>query len=470
MTVSNATAYPGWLDRKDMESSAWQVQEGAPIRGDAWTDIDGKRMRVPMGDDELSRAVRFHEMVHAKVSPSRLIIPDWMREVDPGLVAACEEVRVNILAKHAGADVDKLEDGSEKRNADLLVRSKNTAGLTNLIVSTFGTKVNNTVMRSIKKTAKELNLPAVTELAMSVRKTLMDHTKWVRKGHESYFSRYADTTEKEVTEDGKEVTMPRGYEHTLSLAQALSRFSKQSAELPKWLDPKPGDKTGPEVSIGSDGAKFAVPIVDKLSLTERIAGRMGRKRIATDIGTNPRRIARVLTDPDRRIFDRRARGLGGVVLIDQSGSMRLDTDDIWSIIKAAPGCTIIGYSHAPGSSDVPNIWVMAENGRVVKTVPSGNGGNGVDGPALLFGISKRKKGEPFVWVCDGHVTNAHDNQFAKLDEQCVKLVAKHNIHMTPDVDGAVKALKSIDRGDKLETTFTGPLRTTVARLNRKEAA
>ena len=470
MTVSNATAYPGWLDRNDMESAPWNMQEGAPIRGDAWTDIDGKRMRVPMGDDELSRAVRFHEMVHAKVSPSKLVIPDWMSSVDPGLIAACEEVRVNILAKHAGANVDKLEDGSEKRNAELLVRGKSTSGLVNLIVSTFGTKVNGTVMRAIKATAKELDMPAVAELAKSVRKVLMDETKWIRSGQEHYINRYASTEEYKITEHGEEVAIPYGYKYTLDLARAIGRYADQPIELPKWLDPKPGDKTGPEVSIGGDGAKFAVPIVAKLSLTERIAGRMGRKRIATDIGSNPRRINRMLTDPERRIFDRRARGLGGVVLSDQSGSMRLDTDDIWNIIKAAPGCTIIGYSHCPGSSDIPNIWVMAENGRVVKEVPEGNGGNGVDGPALLFGISKRNKGEPFVWVCDGHVTNAHDNQFAKLDEQCVKLVAKHNIHMTPDVEGAVKALKSIDRGDKLETTFTGPLRAVVARLNRKDAA
>lgn len=467
MTVSSS-AYPGWLDREDMEPTTWAVQQGSPIRGDAWTDIDGKRMRVPLGNDELSRAVRFHEMVHAKVSPSRLIIPDWMDEIDPSLVAACEEVRVNILAKQAGANVDELQDGSEKRSAEILVRSKNINGLVNLIVSTFGTKVNGTVMRTINKTAKEMGQPLIADLAKSVRKTLTNNTKWIR----SYptkrdISRYASTDKDSVTENNESVNIPNGYKFTLELARELNRYSKRQTEMPNWMPPVEHEDA---VSIGDTQGNFAVPIVAKLPLTERIAGRMGRKRIATDIGTNPRRINRMLTDPERRVFDRRARGLGGVVLIDQSGSMSLGTEDLWAIINSAPGCTIIGYSHQPGSSEIPNIWVMAENGKVVKEVQSGNGGNGVDGPAVLFALSKRKKNEPFVWVCDGCVTDAHDACHTVLNEQCAKLVAKHNIHMVDDVESAVKALKNIDRGDKLETRFTGQLKETAARLSRAKVA
>lgn len=459
MPVSNA--YPGWLEREDIPSDQWSIQEGSPIRGDAWTDIDGKRMRVPLGNDELSRAVRFHEMVHAKVSPPRLVIPDAYSHLDPALVAACEEVRVNILAKHAGANVDMLEDGSEKRSAEIAVRSKNSSAIVNLMVSTYGTKVNNSVLRTIKKIAKEIGAPQCAELAVNVKQILVNSTRWVRNNPD-HIRNYGSTEPHPMMINGEEAAIPSGYHHTLSLARELSGSGKQLLEMPEWM---PGEEEGGDtMPVGASGQAFAIPIIKTLSLTERVAGRMGRKRIATDIGANPRRINRMLTDPERRIFDRRTRGLGGVVVIDQSGSMHLDTNEIWEIIQAAPGCTIIGYSHAPHSKDVPNIWVMAENGRVVKDVPRGNGGNGVDGPALLFGLSKRKKGEPFVWVCDGHVTGNGDDVHDSLTDACVRLVAKNNIHMTPDVMGAITALKNIDRGDKLPTTYTGPMRAYASRL------
>jgi hypothetical protein len=91
-------------------------------------------------------------------------------------------------------------------------------------------------------------------------------------------------------------------------------------------------------------------------------------------------------------------------------------------------------------------------------VPGGNGGNGVDGPAIRFAASKRRKGEPFIWVCDGIVTDGvHDTTYDNLDLECVRLVRKHGIHMVENVRGAVDALKQVANGSRLPTTFTGSL-------------
>jgi hypothetical protein len=253
--------------------------------------------------------------------------------------------------------------------------------------------------------------------------------------------------------DNTETDIPAGYSYTMALAHEISRLMVSHA------DPESGEvPDNPGVPADGGRGQFAVPIVKKLPLTERVAGRLGRKRIATNVGRDPRRINRMLTDPERRVFDKRARNIGGVIVIDQSGSMRLTHDDIWRIIHSSPGCTIIGYSHESRSTGVPNIWVMAERGRVAKTVPSGNGGNGVDGPALLYGLSKRRGREPFIWVCDGYVTDSHDDHHNNLAKVCVNLVNRHGIHMVPDVEGAIDALKRVGSGETLKTNLVGMLK------------
>ena len=207
---------------------------------------------------------------------------------------------------------------------------------------------------------------------------------------------------------------------------------------------------------------FAPLSLQHLPKPERVAGRMGRKRSATNIGVNPRRIHRYLVDPERRIFDRRIKGIGGVVLIDQSGSMALNDKDIWDIINASPGCTIIGYSHSSHSKY--NCWVLAEDGKVVSEVREGNGGNGVDGPALLYAIKRRKKGDPLIWVCDGYVTGRGDEHTYELAAWCAKVVANHKVHMVEDVPEAVEALKQVRDGRKLPMRMVGAVQSAGHRL------
>jgi hypothetical protein len=245
---------------------------------------------------------------------------------------------------------------------------------------------------------------------------------------------------------------------TVPIARLLESLLK-----PEGNDGTPdefGNEEIPDVkNIAKSGAgAFARLIELELPKPRAVDGNLGRKRVATNIGRNPRRIGRMLTDPERRIFDRRAKGRGGVVLIDQSGSMRLETENLWEIIEEAPGCVIIGYSHRTGSEEIPNVWVMAERGKVVEKVPAGNGGNGVDGPAIRFAQAKRKQGEPFIWVCDGYVTDGKgDNNFANLTDECANLVIKHSIHQVNDVEGAIKALKQVKHGKRLKANAVGEI-------------
>src|ERR1019366_7928190 len=99
------------------------------------------------------------------------------------------------------------------------------------------------------------------------------------------------------------------------------------------------------------------------------------------------------------------------------------------------------YSHRPGDlGATPNVWVLAERGRVATHCPSGNVGNGVDGPVLRWALSQRRAQESVIWVTDGQVTDSHDHPDDALSEECAHLVLDHHVRMVReliDVAGAI---------------------------------
>ena len=438
-------AIPEFLERQDIAPRNWNVIEGAPQRGDAWTEMRTAKMRVPFGADELSRTVRAHELMHAKVSPVSGEAMEKL-EVRQDCLIAAEEFRINMLIGHQGFDLSILADGSESTAGKLMGQNDDWNGVVRFMASIAGTHGASGFLRGLKTTN-----PVFEKNARELQKAILKIWKNAIKRDRGTF-RVASTRDV----DG----LPQGFlNFTVPVARLLENLMK-----PEKADGTP-DEFGPEeipdvkqVAKGGHG-QFANLIEEVLPKPNKVDGRLGRKRMATNIGKNPRRIHRMLVDPEARVFDKRARGRGGVVLIDQSGSMSLSTDDIWRIIESAPGCVIIGYSHSPGSKTIANAWVLADRGQVVESVRRGNGGNGVDGPALRFALSKRRNNEPFVWVCDGDVTDgARDDYYDNLNNECARIVKANGIHMVPDVDGAVSALQRVAQGENLPTKAVGRIR------------
>jgi hypothetical protein len=194
-----------------------------------------------------------------------------------------------------------------------------------------------------------------------------------------------------------------------------------------------------------------------LRLTRKVRGAMGRKRIASNTGVNPRRMNRMLTDPHRRVFDRTQRTNGGMVVVDLSGSMALSAKELEQMMEASPGCTIVGYSHT--SKDLPNAWILARDGRRCENLPTETGGNGVDGPMIKWAVENATSSDPIVWVCDGIVTGIGDSQGDNLEMECATIVRRHKIHMVPNVTHGVAAMRDLAKGRTLPTRYVGPVRT-----------
>ena len=480
VVTPDGVAMPEWLSRRDSTNGAWQVQQGQAIRGDAWTNRMERVMRVPFGTDEQARVVRAHEMMHAKASPLSLDIGSPLPILEDALRVA-EEFRVNTLCKSAGFDIDALRDGSESGTGKRLAENADWNNFVLMICATAGGKACKDLLRGATSVDK-----AFAEKGKRVEKAIADmwkaelkrfgrvSDKRTIKAASSHVGSSSPTVYNTLTGDtmvyteGMELkdgwtVIPAGFMYTIKLGSMIDSLLKRDDDVADDGD-MPGDPQQPSDeeldSVLAGGNTWATLVVDRnVPLTRRVKGHLGRKRIATNIGINPRRMERLLTDPDQRVFDRYTKGSGGVVLIDQSGSMRLSDDDLWTIVNASPGCVVIGYSHQPRSVGVPNLWVLANRGKVCAKIRSGNGGNGVDFPALAFAQKLRKKGEPFVWVCDGVVTVADDDIApAVLQKQVVNFVAKHNIHNVETVNDAVDALKRVKNGGRLPSRVVGRLK------------
>ena len=143
------------------------------------------------------------------------------------------------------------------------------------------------------------------------------------------------------------------------------------------------------------------------------------------------------------IRDRHQYVAGGIVIVDQSGSMAIDEEVLDQMLYDVPGVLVVGYSHRPGDrTGVANAWVLADRGRRTRTAPSGNVGNGVDGPILRWAIHQRRGSERVLWVTDGQVTDSNDHPDDALTMECAHLVRRGSIELVATVNEASKNLSN----------------------------
>lgn len=456
--MSRHGAYPEWLTR-DGDHLPWSVESGLPERGQAFTDLDRRRMQVPLFDDEVSRCIRAHELMHARVSPTCRYIPDDKSFLPPEILEHAEEFRVNQLVRAAGFPVEKfLYDGSEHVSGRRFALTDNWGGLVRAAAGMSGTRS----FRLLVKGVAEVSVEMSRDIRLVDRALQNIWRSWVQPAPTDdalYDSRLpVDTKRVADSSPMKGVEVPgatEGWRFTLEVAEFLFMVATLGEiarpYLRNMVRNRRSDIADSLFSIGV----FADLVEKPLSRSRRIDGAIGRRRRPATTGRNPRHMARLLTDPQRRVFDQRRPALGGVILIDQSGSMNLPQEDILRILRAAPGCTIIGYSHAPRTVDIPNVWIIAKDGHVADRIPAGNGGNGVDGPALRFAARHRRPGEPFIWVCDGGVTDRNDEVHRNLEVECARLVSELDVHQVASIDEARMAVEAAARGRRLPTRALG---------------
>ena len=458
-------ASPEWVvsDRADRTSDpmmmkGWEAIPTPLHRGSSYTDFSTHEIAVPDGESEQAQAVRLHELVHARISPSS--VPAALMTqlgVSPSSVRIAEEVRVNWVAGQAHlrnervADIRAMSDGSERGLADEAVKNKDWRSGLSLLLSTYNTTAYKTVKRRLRLNPEWKEATDVIERHMRDkiwggekhhRLTLGNRTNTFPMGY-----RWHDTK----TKGTHDVFLPQGFtDHTLPLAMTIDQWLSAPPTNPKKRKKGFGENSErrhPDVvPMSSDWEELRFGMT---SLTESASSFIGRRKRPSMTGKFPVRPDRLLTDPERRIFRETVRGEGGTVVFDCSGSMGVTMDDVKAILKHFAGATIMAYTHR--GDDRSNAWVLARNGRMIgegefADIDLGHG-NGVDSPALRWAVRQRKKPKDFiVWVSDGHVTGKGDTMSEQLQQECALLSYKHNIIGVYDANEAVRLVADMKRG------------------------
>jgi hypothetical protein len=346
-------------------------------------------------------------------------------EVSPRALECAEEFRVNTLLARLHFDVALLRDGTEKIGGRRLAEAGEWAEAVCFMMAVLGTGAEKEYLAGIRQ----------------------GHAEWlggmraIRKRSLALVAQLSTTAlgGTRLNEDG----LPGGYAtSTLVLARMLTQ--SMAARAPTTPEELRAFRRSLEVGGRRPATGQFAPLVfdHSLGAVSRTGAGTVRRSRATTSGTVLRYPGRLLSDDQRRAFAQRVRRPGGVVVVDQSGSMDLVSEEVRAVVGRSPYALVVGYSHRPGDlGATPNVWLLAERGRVAARCPSGNVGNGVDGPVLRWALSRRRESEPVIWVTDGQVTDSHDHPDDALSLECANLVRRHRIWLVRDLSEAANALR-----------------------------
>jgi len=461
---------PEMLGRSDQEHGRWVVGDSPATRGIPHTDLHERKMVAPHGEDELDRAIRAHEMMHAKVSPGPAEMIDYFARENASVesLRAVEEVRVNSLCNRVGIDVaSHLTDSSENSLGKKLAKSGDIAQMVRAAVATAGTAGGKDLIKGVRSVDKgmakviasiqqnvlaQVDAVPSAELGRVATKTQAGgfaHTERIAAWVDSLIEdmeneREEDERRDRERESGDESdattpTDPTGAEKPETAEKDVPETKKPTRREPS----DPTKRSRPDAGVIPDWGNLRVA---RLPMPHASKGNLGKKRVASDTGKNPRRMHRYFTD--RKIFDRTSKGMGGVVIIDASGSMSFEHRDVREIAEAAPGCTVAMYTERRDHDDEPNFWVLADKGRICKEgdVPQFRSGNVVDLPALKWAVKhKQRPNSPIVWVSDCQVSGKNDQFHPALNKMASKFVAREKILVVRNVKEAKSLLDKLKK-------------------------
>lgn len=456
--MPNSKAYPY---PEIVTGEKWEVVGTVNDSPEGSTDNLNRQMTVPLDREcsecgiNHSRMIRRHELGHAKWSPKT------MGKLKPGVraeaVHVLEEVRINHLLYEkelALSEPSQCLDVIQQKTMKLVYES----GIAEIILMGLASrwKIPNDDTERKYITARFNDEWIVMSSCFNMIRddnTVTDY----RKQQIRYAEKVIHQFYHNITHHGYGQTI--SYRKVQKYAEPLSAILDMFRDKPEHDEvykPKPNPNTAPGMDEGEgetqehdelDGGSLEQRTRDNLAellyrstqgtgrwgemfthqppLSVNLQSRLrnGRSYRPSDFGYSPKYINRYCID--KKIFKQKMTALGGTILIDASGSMSFDGQDILEVMQQLPAVTIAMYN---GSGDTGDLRIIAKNGKRVteKYLDDYSGyGNIVDGPALEWlGTQPARR----IWVSDMHVFGAHGHTAGfNLMADVNKLVRKYNI-------------------------------------------
>ena len=423
--------------------SGWSVRPGV---GGA-TDIDHRVMIVThdgpcakCGRDH-GRAIRAHEVIHAQFSPDRADLAA-MRFPSPDECALlAEEVRVATIARVLGVDhapglcggytnpglmpaegIDPTNAAAVRDAALTTIRglvacygSPDWRGWSVAFTRRYGPGSGHP-LRGIFDEVVGVVREAERRLPRSVPRGPRDPEGW-----------YGPRADHSLG----------GWEWTEMLAERLREIVARyltAIEPPKREEE--GDP-GEQVRAIMEEARVTWGAMDiyRPPLTDRGAPPPKNLRRHSEEGVVPTAAHRAFSDG--RIFAPRRKRLGASILIDCSGSMDWNLDDLRRVIAAGPASLIATYS---GRFQSGTLTIVAAEGRIIgrdeNPAPGGHN-NLVDGPALAWLASQPA---PRVWLSDGQATAVGTGIAYSPAEEARRIAVAGGIARVRTLEGVIAAM------------------------------
>ena len=502
---------PELFARSDIRNSGgWDVDHAPATRGEPYITVSGRVMRVPFDDSELSQAIRAHEQMHCKISPQDLS-PYLNNVISDGALRSAEEARVNFICSELGFNMKALVAGSEKHDGKNIANAGDWESAVFALASSMFTGSVNPLLSGVRTVHPEW-AEALRDISKEIKSFTRKYVREVKSNMAGVQSTSMtqvlnqDMGSTALTRDKETI---KGMKYTVLLAHLIQGIAEMPAPERKTVESDQADAgkgaegEGQEADTDSDEAgkaqrdddandrKKAGDVNDKeelqdeatkvdrkaiqehsqnlidrasrvdgkvtwqpavvqhLPLTITVQGALGRKRVSSNVGRNPRRIHRMLIDPEKRIFDKYVKAQGGVVVIDLSGSMSLSRDEVKEMMVACAGVTVIGYSGYYGRAEEPNTYILADKGKICAELPSVHGGNACDLSVVEYAVQRKQNPKaPMVWITDGY-TYGWNNAGTYIDElECAKFAKKHSFRMEYSPEKAIEYLNNLKRGAK----------------------
>lgn len=415
------------------------------------TSLDGVKVEIgtakrehavfaPKGSGEISRRLRRYGLCLSRVKFPNVTRQAKSWGVDPLAIEVASRTVANRVYEQAYTDDPSVGTVSVAPLARLLNEPMPPKQLLLEALSYVGTKAFHDLMSVVNEDVR----------------TSLEHGEDIVKRHTTHryaFARYLEINSKH--QSNRRYSKRRWADYvrhldatTEGMARSLADSHRQSVATTKNSRLRKQLGKGLPTITPADLKGWYPLFVSKPPLDVPHTGKLGRRLMYTNEGKYPRNIGRLITDPERRIFTRKTRSLGAVVVIDCSGSMQLTDEELAMLMKSSAGATVVAYSTGDrADTENPNCWVVARKGRQVRRLPDFPGGNGCDAPALAYGVSLRSNSsQPVIWVSDGRVTGIGDEHSRSLWDQCKRLINRHGIYHVETVREAVQLMRKLQGG------------------------